>query len=140
MNSEEIEKTEAEPREGAETVNIDEVNIDETGKNLAEMDKVEEQEQAVSLEEDLNEQIRNNMLRNVTLADAEIKMFGDRTVLAQIAQLVAYIRYAIKNDTPTEIKLSICKSDSTVAGAEFMFDLNGCQVPDLVPQQEVFIN
>ena len=90
--------------------------------------------------EDGYEQIRNNMLRNVTLADAEIKMFGDRTVLAQIAQLVAYIRHAIKNDTPTEIKLSICKSDSTVAGAEFMFDLNGCQVPDLVPQPEVFIN
>ena len=44
MNSEEIEKTEAEPREGAEAVNIDEVNIDETGKNLAEMDKAEEQE------------------------------------------------------------------------------------------------
>ena len=44
MNSEEIEKTEAETHEGAETVNIDEVNIDETGKNLAEMDKAEEQE------------------------------------------------------------------------------------------------
>lgn len=141
MNSEEIEKTEAEPREAADVaVNIDEVNIDETGKNLAEMDEAEEQEQAVNLNDDLDEQIRNNMLRNVTLADAEIKMFGDRTVLAQIAQLVAYIRHAIKNDTPTEIKLSICKSDSTVAGAEFMFDLNGCQVPDLVPQQEVFIN
>ena len=83
MNSEEIEKTETESREAADAaVNIDEVNIDETGKNLAEMDKAEEQEQAVSLEEDLNEQIRNNMLRNVTLADAEIKMFGDRTVLA----------------------------------------------------------
>lgn len=140
MNSEEIEKAEAESREGADAVNIDEVNIDETGKNLAEMDEAEEQEQAASPEEDLNEQIRNNMLRNVTLADAEIKMFGDRTVLAQIAQLIAYIRHAIKNDAPTEIKLSICKSDSTVAGAEFMFDLNGCQVPDLVPQPEVFIN
>ena len=136
MNSEEIEKAEAEDV----AVNIDEVNIDETGKNLAEMDEAEEQEQAVNPDNDLDEQIRNNMLRNVTLADAEIKMFGDRTVLAQIAQLVAYIRHAIKNDTPTEIKLSICKSDSTVAGAEFMFDLNGCQVPDLVPQREVFIN
>ena len=42
MNSEEIEKAEAESREGAEVVNIDEVNIDETGKNLAEMDEAEE--------------------------------------------------------------------------------------------------
>ena len=83
MNSEEIEKTETEPREAADVaVNIDEVNIDETGKNLAEMDEAEEQEKAVNLDNDLDEQIRNNMLRNVTLADAEIKMFGDRTVLA----------------------------------------------------------
>lgn len=83
MNSEEIEKAEAEPREAADAaVNIDEVNIDETGKNLAEMDEAEEQEQAVNPDNDLDEQIRNNMLRNVTLADAEIKMFGDRTVLA----------------------------------------------------------
>ena len=83
MNSEEIEKTETEPREAADAaVNIDEVNIDETGKNLAEMDEAEEQEKAVNLDNDLDEQIRNNMLRNVTLADAEIKMFGDRTILA----------------------------------------------------------
>ena len=83
MNSEEIEKTETEPREAADVaVNIDEVNIDETGKNLAEMDEAEEQEKAVNLDNDLDEQIRNNMLRNVTLADAEIKMFGDRTILA----------------------------------------------------------
>ena len=83
MNSEEIEKMETEPRKAADVaVNIDEVNIDETGKNLAEMDEAEEQEKAVNLDNDLDEQIRNNMLRNVTLADAEIKMFGDRTVLA----------------------------------------------------------
>ena len=83
MNSEEIEKTETEPREAADAaVNIDEVNIDEAGKNLAEMDEAEEQEKAVNLDNDLDEQIRNNMLRNVTLADAEIKMFGDRTILA----------------------------------------------------------
>ena len=83
MNSEEIEKMETEPREAADAaVNIDEVNIDETGKNLAEMDEAEEQEKAVNLDNNLDEQIRNNMLRNVTLADAEIKMFGDRTILA----------------------------------------------------------
>ena len=83
MNSEEIEKEEAGPREAVDVaVNIDEVNIDETGKNLAEMDEADEQEQAVNPDDDLDEQIRNNMLRNVTLADAEIKMFGDRTILA----------------------------------------------------------
>jgi hypothetical protein len=80
------------------------------------------------------------MLRNITLADAEMKMFGDRTILAQIAQLIAYIRYAVKHNLQTDITVSICKSDNTVSDAEFMFDLNGCQVPDLVSQQQVFIN
>lgn len=55
MNNKEIEKADVEQREGAETVSIDEVNIDETGKNLAEMDKAEEQEQAASPEKDLDE-------------------------------------------------------------------------------------
>lgn len=82
----------------------------------------------------------NNILRNVTLADAELRMFGDRTVLAQVAQLLAYIRHAVKNDEPTEIALKVCGSDATVSGAEFMFDLNGCQVPDLVPQPEAYVN
>ena len=119
---------------------IDEIDIDNTGKKLAKMDEIEEQEQAANPDDNLEEQIQNNMLRNVTLADAEMKMFGDRTILAQIAQLIAYIRYAVKNNQQTEIKLIINKSENTVADAEFMFDLNGCQVPDLVPQSEVFIN
>ena len=119
---------------------IDEVDIDNTGKNLAKMDEIEEQEDAANPDNDLEQQIQNNMLRNITLADAEMKMFGDRTILAQIAQLIAYIRYAIKNNQSTEIKLIINNSENTVANAEFMFDLNGCQVPDLVPQSETFIN
>lgn len=51
MNSEEIEKAEA----ADAAVNIDEVNIDETGKNLVEMDEAEEQEQAVNPDDDLDE-------------------------------------------------------------------------------------
>lgn len=53
---------------------------------------------------------------------------------------MAYIRHAVRNNEPTEIKVSVCKSADTAADAEFMFDLNGCQVPDLVPQPEIFIN
>ena len=143
MSSEEIEKTEVEPRENAaaniDEADIDEVDIGEANKNLAEIDRAEEQEQAAA-EDNIDEQIRNNMLRNVTFADADMRMFGDRTVLAQVAQLMAYIRHAVKSGQPTEIKLLICKSDSTVSGAEFVFDLNGCQVPDLAPQKEIFIN
>lgn len=56
MNSEEIEKAEAEDAAvNIDEVNIDEVNIDETGKNLAEMDETEKQEQAVNPDDDLDE-------------------------------------------------------------------------------------
>lgn len=61
------------------------VDIDDAAESLTAMDETEEQENAANPESDLEEQIRNNMLRNVTLADAEMKMFGDRTVLAQVA-------------------------------------------------------
>lgn len=144
MNSEEFEETRrgaaSVGTETAVAVDIDDEGLDAAEKRLAEIDETEQQEAAADPEADLDEQIRNNILRNVTLADAEMRMFGDRTVLAQVAQLVAYIRHAVKNNAPTDIKVSICKSDSTVSDAEFMFDLNGCQVPDLVPQAEVFIN
>jgi hypothetical protein len=142
MNSKDLEESNNVQVEQDSSIssNIDIDEITATGKNLIKIEELEEQELAANPESNLEEQIQNNMLKNVTLADAEIKMFGDRTILAQIAQLIAYIRYAIKNNQQTEIKLLICKSDNTVADAEFMFDLNGCQVPDLVPQSEIFIN
>ena len=67
-------------------------------------------------------------------------MFGDRIVLAQITQLLSYIRHAVKNNIKAEIQLVIDNSDSTVANAEFMFDVNGCQVPDCVTQSKWWIN
>jgi hypothetical protein len=142
MNSKDLEESNNVQVEQDSSIssNIDTDEITATGKNLIKIEELEEQELAANPESNLEEQIQNNMLKNVTLADAEIKMFGDRTILAQIAQLIAYIRYAIKNNQQTEIKLLIGKSDNTVADAEFMFDLNGCQVPDLVPQSEIFIN
>lgn len=142
MNSKDLEESNNVQVEQDSSIssNIDTDEITATGKNLIKIEELEEQELAANPESNLEEQIQNNMLKNVTLADAEIKMFGDRTILAQIAQLIAYIRYAIKNNQQTEIKLLIDKSDNTVADAEFMFDLNGCQVPDLVPQSEIFIN
>jgi len=88
----------------------------------------------------LNEQIRENNLKNVTLTDADLHMFGDRTVLAQVTQLLSYIRHAVKNNAKTEITLKICDSADTVANAEFMFDVNGCQIPDCITQQEWWIN
>jgi len=97
---------------------------------------MEEQEQ----QELLDEQARENSLKNVSLTEADLHMFGDRIVLAQVTQLLSYIRHAVKNNLSSEISLKICASDGTVANAEFMFDVNGCQVPDCVTQPEWWIN
>lgn len=91
-------------------------------------------------QERLEEQIRENNLKNVTLTEADLHMFGDRTVLAQVTQLLSYIRHAVKNNAKAEIRVVIGDSENTVANAEFMFDVNGCQVPDCVTQEEWWIN
>lgn len=91
-------------------------------------------------QEELDRQIRENQLVNVSLTEADLHMFGDRIVLAQVTQLLSYIRHAVKNNLSAEIRLKLCSSENTVANAEFMFDVNGCQVPDCVTQPEWWIN
>lgn len=111
------------------------------GSNAA--DDIEVAKRAMSEQDEqeaLDEQIRSNNLKNVTLTEADLHMFGDRTVLAQVTQLLSYIRHAVKNNADTEIRLRICGSEDTVANAEFMFDVNGCQVPDCVSQPAWWIN
>ena len=76
----------------------------------------------------------------MTLTEADLHMFGDKAVLAQVTQLLSYIRHAVKNNMKTEIRLVLNDSESTVANAEFMFDVNGCQVPDCVTRPEWWIN
>lgn len=114
----------------------DKISKDEPDEIDAAKRMLSEQDEADTLEE----QIRANNLMNVTLTDAEVHMFGDKTVLAQVAQLLSYIRHAVKNNAKSEITLRICDSVNTVANAEFMFDVNGCQVPDCVTQREWWIN
>ena len=109
-----------------------------------EVDEVEAARAAMSAQ-DLADQAEaaaaeRRELANVTLAEADVHMFGDRAVLAQVAQLLSYIRHAVKNNARAEIKVVVNGSDSTVANAEFMFDVNGCQVPDCVAQPEWWVN
>ena len=74
---------------------------------------------------------------NISLTEADVHMVGDRLVLAQIVQLLSYIRHAVKNNMKGAITL---RFGQEVANAEFNFDANGFQVPDLIPQDEVQIN
>ena len=106
-----------------------------------EIERVDESHlQAAEQEEEMEKQIRQNNLKNISLAEADVHMFGDRLILAEITQLLAYIRNAVKNNAQAEIRVVIGQSSDTVANAEFMFDANGCQVPDPVVQKEIAIN
>jgi hypothetical protein len=110
------------------------------GAHLDEIEAAKKAEAAIAEAEAMEEQIRSNNLKNVSLTEADLHMFGDRIVLAQVTQLLSYIRHAVKNNLKAEIQLVIDNSDSTVANAEFMFDVNGCQVPDCVTQSKWWIN
>ena len=123
MNEEDLSK-----KTGTEKDGLDEIELAKR--------TMESQDQ----QEILDRQIKDNRLQNVSLTDADLHMFGDRTVLAQVTQLLSYIRHAVKNNMKAEIKVVVNNSDSTVANAEFMFDVNGCQVPDCVTQPEWWIN
>ena len=63
---------------------------------------------------------------NNSLKQVDIRLMGDKTIIAQTIQLLAYIRHAIRNNLKTNINISI---ENTVANLDYMFDANGMQVP-----------
>lgn len=74
---------------------------------------------------------------NNNIKQVDLRLMGDKTLIAQTIQLLAYIRHAIRNNLKIDIKISI---RNTVANLDFMFDANGMQVPDLVTQKTIQIN
>ena len=74
---------------------------------------------------------------NNNLVDTNIHLMGDSTVIAQVVQLIAYIRHALKNNVKTKIEVDL---PNTVANVDFMMDVNGQQVPDLVTVGKARVN
>jgi len=74
---------------------------------------------------------------NNNLVDTNVHLMGDATVIAQVVQLLAYIRHALKNNVKTKIEVDL---PNTVANIDFMMDVNGMQVPDLVTVGKTQIN
>ena len=62
---------------------------------------------------------------------------GDKTVVAQTVQLLAYIRHAIRNNLSTKIQVDL---PNTAANVPFMMDVNGMEIPDLVTVERMQIN
>lgn len=66
-----------------------------------------------------------------------VDLYGDREIIGQTVQLLAYIRHALRNNRKCEIRLKI---GNTVANPDFMMDVNGFEIPDLVTCPEYQIN
>ena len=74
---------------------------------------------------------------NNNLVETTVRLMGDKTVVAQVVQLLSYIRHAVRNNMKTTIHVDI---NNTVANIPFMFDANGFEVPDLVTVDRVQVN
>lgn len=74
---------------------------------------------------------------NNSLVETNVRLVGDKTVIGQVVQLLAYIRHAVRNNMKVKIDVNIA---NTVANVPFMMDVNGLEVPDLVTVKKTQIN
>lgn len=74
---------------------------------------------------------------NSNLVETNVRLMGDKTVVAQVVQLLSYIRHAVRNNMNTTIEVDIA---NTVANVPLMMDVNGMEVPDLVTVKKVQVN
>lgn len=74
---------------------------------------------------------------NFNKKETNIHLIGDRVILCQITQLLAYIKHAVNNNMTTTISVNI---NNTVANPTLLLDVNGLQIPDLVTQDSIDIN
>ena len=74
---------------------------------------------------------------NNNLVETHVRLMGDKTVVAQVVQLLSYIRHAVRNNLKASIQVDI---NNTVANVPFMLDANGVEVPDLVTVSRAQVN
>ena len=108
------------------------LNINKLNTDLNNIELLEEQNNNLQFNSKEELDNYNNNIKIVNL-----RLMGDKTLLAQTIQLLAYIRHAIRNNLNTNINVQL---KNTVANLDFMFDANGMQVPDLVTQENIQIN
>ena len=74
---------------------------------------------------------------NNNLVETNVRLLGDKMIVAEVVQLLSYIRHDIRNNMKTTIEVDI---NNTVANAQFALDVNGMAVPDLVTVNKVQVN
>lgn len=95
-----------------------------------------ENEANIVQEEQPKDLSKESMFRR-NVVDSDVRLIGDKMTICQVVQLLAYIRHAIKNNLQTEIKVKI---GGKIANSDFMFAVNGLEIPDYITQPEAEIN
>lgn len=91
----------------------------------------------LSDDELLKAEIKKNQMQNFRLGHSDIRIIGDKVLLIQIVKLLAYIRYAIKNNIKTDINVKIGEK---IANTNFAFSVNDQEVEDLITQNTIEIS
>lgn len=117
----------------------------ESQDDAAEFDAIVEANRQLDLEDEAEQQANSLSFvtraeldtHNSNLVETTVRLLGDRTIIAQIVQLLAYIRHGVRNNATSDIVVTF---GGTVANPSLMMDVNGQQVPDLVTQSKMQIN
>ena len=88
-------------------------------------------------DDDLSAQIARNSAINASQTVTDIRLLGDKQIIGEVVQLLAYIRHAIKNNLKTDIQVKI---GNEAANPEFMFEVKGFQVKDHTTSSVAYIN
>lgn len=78
-----------------------------------------------------------NIGYNPNLVETNLRMIGDKSTIAEVVRLVAYIRHAVMNNLNKTIVVNIGEN---VVNTKFLFDVNSLEVQDYIAQDQISIN
>lgn len=92
---------------------------------------------SIDVRADLEEQIARNQALNLSQTVTDLRLIGDREIIGQVVQLLAYIRNALRAGATSHIDVEI---GTEIAGPVFTFDVNGCEIKDITAVKQTKIN
>lgn len=116
-------------------VNVD--NMDVADDNVDDLIAIAHKMNSQDGYDELTEQIERNQSLNISQTATDLRFIGDREIICQVVQLLAYIRNALKTGNPTHIDVEI---GNEIAGPTFTFDVNGCEIKDITAVKHTKIN
>ena len=86
------------------------------------------------IEDSRNETVEET---NARLVDTIVHFVGDKSTISQVVMLLAYVRYAVKNNLRKDIVVQIGKN---VVNKELLFDVNNQEIDDYIAKDFIEIN